>query len=310
MNFTQINAGAINSKPVNMHFGKRHVFKIVGLADVASSLNDLSFKLEIPSPTSTNEDNKVVVAPWFNVASAGVDPELVGASMVEIAIAEGATLSEVHGALKAALELRNDIKLCYIENGALFVEVKFFGESIGATDVDSLFTFSEEVKGYGGFLGGTEGGATVTPEISTEEVTTDQTGTNPIAEIINSTKFTVGTTIKELSPKRMELLFGNIVGEVFTPDSGSKIIGLGTSKVGSNSSLYTGELILQPVSVDKDDYSQNIHFFNCAILPSSINYGAEQLKTEVTFNVYVDSSKDKRANLGCFGDGFQDLRPL
>ena len=66
---------------------------------------------------------------------------------------------------------------------------------------------------------------------------------------------------------------------------------------------------MQPISKDADDFSENIHFFSCSILPSGLNYGSEQQTTEVTFNTYVDSTKDKRCNIGCFGDGFQDLRP-
>lgn len=309
MFFTQIDAGSIKSKPVNMHFGKRHVFKVVGAADVSSSLNDVSFKMDIAYPTANNEDSKINLVPWFNVGGAGSEPTIVDAQMLEVAIDEDASLNDVYAAMKLALDALPSVKLCWIENGAIYIESMFFGISDGSIDVDSSFTLSDHMKGFGGFLGGTEGGANISPEIATEEITTDQTGTSPLAEIIQSTKFTVSTTMKELSPKRMELLFGNTVGEVYTPTDGTKIIGMGTSKVGSNSSAFAGELIMKPVSKEATDHSENIHFFSCAILPSGLVYGSEQIKTEVTFNVYVDSTKDTRANIGCFGDGFQDLRP-
>lgn len=313
MFFNSLNAGAIKSKPMNLHFGRRHVYKIVPTADESSSLAGAFFKMELAKPTALNEANKAKLAVYFVVGGTGADPMVEGHTGVPVTIAADATKTAVMTALETALKAIADVKLVFIQEGALYVEGMWFGKvspiADGATATD--FTFTDSVLGFGGFLGATEGGVEITPEIETEDITSDQTGTIPLTTIIKSTKYSVKTTMKELTEERMELLFGQLVGESFLPAGvgSSKIIGLGTSKVGSNVSAYLGELILKPVSKEATDHSENIHFFQTAILPGGLNYGQETLKTEATFSVYIDPSKDKRTNLGCFGNGFQDLRP-
>lgn len=306
MFFNSINATSIKSKPMNIHYGKRQVFKIIAAADVAGSLEDTHFVLEVARPTALSESALKKYAVYN-----GVNPAVVGAEAVEVVIPNDSTAAAIHALIKTALEAKDDIKLCWIEDGALYVEAMWFGVSAAIVDGDTDFVFTTHVAGFGGFLGATEGGVEITPESDVEDITADQTGSIPLASIIKSTKYSAKTTMKELSQARMELLFGKLVGETWTPAAvgSSKVIGFGTSKVGTNVSAFLGELILKPVSLEADDHSQNIHFFSCAILPGAITYGTEVTSTEVTFTPYVDVTKDKRVNLGCFGDGFQDLRP-
>lgn len=310
MFFNSINAQSIKSKPMNLHFGKRQVFKIVPVADVTGSLQDTHFVLEVARPTALNE-----VATKKFAVHIGADPAVAGAEAVPVVVPADSTAAAIMALIKTALEAKDDIKLCWIENGALFVEAMWFGKTAaivdGAAAASTGFTFTTQTEGYGGFLGATEGGVEITPESEVEDITSDQTGTIPLASIIKSTKYSAKTTMKELSQERMELLFGRLVGEAFTPSAvgATKVIGLGTSKVGTNVSAFLGELIMKPVSKEAEDHSENIHFFSCAILPGAITYGTEVTSTEVTFTPYIDNTKDKRVNLGCFGDGFQDLRP-
>jgi hypothetical protein len=297
MFFNSINAQTIKSKPVNLHFGKRQVFKIVPSANTTGH-----FLLEVARPTALSESAKKVYCVHFDA-----NPAISGTEAV--AVVAGATAALTAAAIKAALEIKDDVKLCWIEDGNLFVEAMWFGKSAAITNAGTDLVFTTHVEGFGGFLGATEGGVEISPEAEVEDITSDQTGSIPLASIIKSTKYSVKSVVKELTQERMELLFGKLVGEAFTPVAGTKVIGMGTSKVGTNVSAFTGELILKPVSKSATDHSENIHFFSCAILPGALSYGQDQLSTEVTFTPYVDITKDSRANLGCFGDGFQDLRP-
>lgn len=313
MFFNSLNPSVIKSKPMNLHLGRRHIHAISALPDSASSLAGTYFLIEFASPTATNELNKKRFAVYFKVGTEGADPLIEGYTSLPVTIAVNATKTAVTTALETALKALDIVKLAFIQDGLLYVESMWFGKvaSIVDGEDETGFTFTDSVIGNGGFLGATEGGVEFTPEISTEDVTADQTGDIALTTIIKSTKYSLKTTMKELSQERMELLFGGLVGETFTPGAvgATKVIGFGTSKVGTNVSSYLGELILQPVSKDPNDHSENFHFFSVAVLPGSMNFGSETLKTEVTFNTYIDARKDKRANLGVYGNGFQDLRP-
>lgn len=309
MRFTAPNGEAIKSQPMNIHYGRGQRTKIVTVADATSSLNDTYLDLEFASPTESNKDARRAVYIWFNVGGAGTDPNLSGKTGVEVTIAVDDTAATVAAAIKTALEAADlaELRECWIENSnELFVWGKFFGKCTDAVDGASAtgFTITVEVAGRGGFMGGTQDGVEFNPEVETEDILIDQGGSSPVASIFKGLKVTASTSIVELTPERIEQLYGTTIGEAFEPEAGKKFVGFGTNKIGTNITKYADELILHPVAKDWDDYSENLHLWKATLIPSGTNYGSETTKAQVTWTAYIDSEKVKKANIGGFGDGF------
>lgn len=309
MKFNAIDGSAIKSRPMNVHFGRGQKTKVVTVADATSSLNDTYFELELASPTESNKDAKKAVYVWINVGGAGTDPALSGKTGVEVTIAADDTAAAVATAIKTALEAADlaELRECWIENNnELFVWGKFFGKCTDAADGASAtgFTITTADAGRGGFMGSTQDGVEFAPEAEVEDIIVDQGGSAPVASIFKGVKLTVSTSIMELTQERMEQIYGTTIGEAFEPEVGEKVVGFGTSKIGQNVVQYADELVLHPTAKDWNDYSENFHLFKAAITPSGLNFGSEVAKAQVTFAAYIDSSKDKKANLGCYGNGF------
>lgn len=309
MKYASINAEAIKSRPQNVHFGRGQITKAVTVADVTSSLNSTYFEMELASPTEADKDAVKQVYVWFNVGSAGVDPAISGKTGVEVAIAADATAAEVATAIKTALDGASlaELRECWIKNSnEVYIWAKFFGATTDSADGASAtgFTITTDQAGRGGFMGSTQDGVELSLEPEVEDIAVDQGGTAPVASLMRGMALSATTSIMELTQERMAQIYGTTVGESFEPETGKSIVGFGTSKIGQNVAKHADELVLHPVSKDWDDYSENFHFWKAAILPGGLNLGSEVAKAQVTFTAYIDSSKDKRANIGCYGDGF------
>lgn len=302
----QLNAKNVKSKPKFVHFGKGQIFSIkVTEAPEASEF----FTLELMKPTLSDKDAKLKQNLYFSVDSVGVAPAVAGIADVEIALAAAPTVTTTVAALKTALEAMSDIRWVEVDGDTIKFQAKWHGKSAAIADGSSAtgYTFETTLEGFGGFLGATQGGVEYTPEPEIEDVPADQTGGAPLTSILKNVSHTLTTNIIELSKERFNFLYGRVVGTVFTPDSGSEVMGFGTDKVGASMANLTGELILLPLDFDNSTpvYEDALFFFECSAVPGALSFSNETQTLEVTFKPYIDSTKVSKAAYGCKGDGFQ-----
>lgn len=304
MKYNAINAQAIKSRPMNVHFGRGQISKVVTVADTAGSLADTHFELEFASP-SESDASAVKQVYLYN----GTDPALSGKTGIEFTVAADDDAATVASAIKAALDVASlpELRECWVSsNNEVYIWAKFFGKTTDAVDGSSAtgFTITTDQAGRGGFMGSTQDGVEFSLEPEVEDITVDQGGSAPVASIMKGMSLSVATSIMELTPERMAQVYGTTVGDSFEPETGISVVGFGTSKIGQNVTQYADELVLHPVAKGWDEYDENFHLFKAAILPGGLNFGSEVAKAQVTFTAYIDSTKDKKANIGCYGNGF------
>lgn len=104
-------------------------------ADTAGSLAGKYFLLN-----STYNRKRYYV--WFKVNNTGTDPEIAGATGIEVALDTNATADEVAEAIEAELADLTELFEVERNNDELTITNVQFGPSIGAIDGDSGFTFS------------------------------------------------------------------------------------------------------------------------------------------------------------------------
>lgn len=303
MKNTQIFAEDIKSQPVNLHFGRGQICKVTPVANTGDAIAGTHFELELMSPTESDPDAKKNLY-IFN----GADPGLAGKTGVEYTLVGEETPSAVAAAIQTGVENAElpEVREVWVKDGEVYIWSLFFGKSAGAVDGASAtgFTFANTQEGRGGFLGSTQDGVEFTPEIESEDILVDQAGSAPVASLFKGVAIQAVTSLMELTPERMAQIYGTTVGESFEPEEGVSVVGFGTAKIGQNMVQFADELVMHPVANAWNEWDDNIHLFKAAILPGGLNFGSEVTKAQVTFTAYVDNTKDKRANLACYGNGF------
>lgn len=246
---------------------------------------------------------------WFDIDNTDVDPAPAGRTGVEIDLTTGFTASDVSAALQTALEALNVFWVDIKDSGTCAcIEVREVGAPLSASGAGtSALTVETSVTGLGGDLGKTQGGVEVAFETTTQDVLSDQTGESLLAQIVTGVKATVSMTLIEIDKDKWEQVVGSVTGDTFTPAGGTKVVGYGESRNYSSLLDLGGKLILKPI--DRPDGSEDLLFHKTAPIPASITFsGTDQLGMEVSFNAYVDSSKDSSVNIFACGDVTQDFR--
>jgi hypothetical protein len=158
-------------------------------------------------------------------------------------------------------------------------------------------------------LGGTEGGIEISFETSTVEVKSDQTGEQILDLIQNGTNITVSTTLLEGDLEKIQAMIADVSGDAFTPEGAeaTKVVGYGESKNFQNLSQFAKELVLKPMRLASDDYSENFHFWKAIPQLESLSLSGTSFKSmPITFTIIRDASKNAKVNLFAFGDGTQE----
>lgn len=243
---------------------------------------------------------------WFDDGVAS-DPAPAGLTLIgAVSVTSGDLAAVVAAAIKTTIDANANFKDASVSGAVVTIENLNVGAITAETDADSTgFTLAVLVEGIGGDLGATEGGVTLNMETTSVEITADQFGELLLDEVITGNAASVEMSLLEMTPARWAVIVGGVVGDNLTGGS-SEVTGIGESKLYQNLTDLSGELILNPVRLGSADRSADIAFWNCAPLPSSINFsGTETQKMEVTFKAYLDSTKDTKINLMMFGDHTQ-----
>jgi hypothetical protein len=295
-------------EPCDAFWGVRKEQAITCVADVSGSLNNDWFKLYYYDSNYDLISDYV----WFNVNSAGVDPDPVGyATGHVVALATNATAAQVATALAAVLDAIDGINSATVDpdNSAKVLMVHYnFGDATAADNGTASpgFTFAETVEGTGGKLGATDGGVEIKFDIKMVDVKSDQTGDQLLDQINNATNVTVSMTMLETTTAMIKDLIGDVMGDTTTPGGGTEVIGFGESKRFSNIKQYAGELRLIPVGA-----SDRLRMHTCwkavPVVESMTFKGTEVSKLPLKFNCFRDVTKLDEINVWAFGDTDQDL---
>jgi hypothetical protein len=190
------------------------------------------------------------------------------------------------------------------------IQNKYLGKVTAETDSGSTgFTFNVEKAGVGGELGKTaQGGSSLAMSAETVEFFSDQTGNILIGESYIGSSATVEMPLIEVDKDRLEIILGQVTGDVHTPSGGTSLVGYGESKLYQLMNALAGQLILHPIRLPDADKSSDYFFPKCAPLPQDINFSGGDIQTlNVTFKAYLDSKVNKKINLFAIGDWTQDL---
>ena len=282
----------------NIFFGKEHA---VCVEPVTGLVGGEYFKI-------SDQTTKYVF--YFTVNSVGADPALVGYTSQEIALPTAYTVAAAVDAIITAMATLK--KFYTIEsNDGLSVILETIG--VGAvleavTDQDTGFTFEVLKTGIETKLGRTTDGVEVTFEATTLDVTTNETGTLVLDQIIQGTSASASMALVEVSKERVESIIGGGFGDVYTPVAGTKLVGFGTSKNFKSAFNYAGRLILNPIRLGTADRTEDVTFWKTLPLPESINYSGTDAKAlSVSFTALVDDTKPAAISVFAIGDSSQYL---
>ena len=191
--------------------------------------------------------------------------------------------------------------------------VTFENDFIGKVDADSgsnapNFTFTQLQDSIGGNLGTTLEGIELALETQVGILQSNQTASYSLGEVVQGANVSMSMSLAEMTKERWETIIGGVVGDVYTPAGGTRLVGMGESKLFSNLFDLGGKLILHPLSNAASDRSEDVIFWRSAPKPSSLNYdGTSQQGLSVEFTAYLDRSKPEAINIFAQGDWTQDL---
>lgn len=287
---------------VNVSWGRRQCRTVTTIENAADVLDGKYLPLNYISAGA-----EVQGYIWFDSDGGAVDPAPTGLTLIgAVSISSGDSAAAVAAAIKTTIDANANFKDATVSGSVVTIENLNVGAITAETDTDSTgFTLAVLVSGIGGDLGATEGGIVLSTETTSVEIRADQFGELLLDEVITGNAASVEMSLLEMTPARWAVIVGGVVGDNLQGGS-SEVTGIGESKLYQNLTDLSGELILNPVRLGSADRSSDIALWNCAPLPSSINFsGTETQKMEVTFKAYLDSTKDTKINLMMFGDHTQ-----
>lgn len=281
---------------MNLTFGKRNTVCITPVFPVVESS---AFKISTP-------DTKYYF--WMN-DGAGVDPAIVGYTGVEVDTSAATDEAGVVAALKTEMELNDFWATISTDTLSLKVEAKDIGTVLEAVvDVDTTYTFETDIVGVGGFLGKTEA-VEMAMEVTSFDVTANQTGETVLDKFVTGMSATVTTTLLEMTAENWSLLIGEGLGGNYTPSAGTEVTGYGSDSINKSFFEVAGELVMHPVRLADTDKTRDVTIFKCVVQPESINFDAtDKQGMSISFSALLDETKNGKINLFAFGDSDQDLR--
>lgn len=283
-------------------------FDFSGVSTVASLAGDY---ITFNSPASHGAAETLRYF-WFDQTGSNTDPAPSGAGTgTEIDISSAADVSAAVAAIVAAIDGVAGIKasVSSSSNQVFIVESQFIGAATAADASNaSGASVSRTVTGIGGSLGKTDGGVEVSMETTTVQITADQTAGIILDEVLTGNTVEVSMSLLEMTAERWETVVGSVVGDTYTPSSGTQLVGIGTSRVYQSLFDLGGLLILHPSRFADSDRSKDIVLWKAAPKPSSINFsGSEPQVMEVTFSGLSNSNVQEAINIMSFGDHQQDV---
>jgi hypothetical protein len=192
-----------------------------------------------------------------------------------------------------------------VSGNKVHIRNKFLGGITPEADrnEDQDFKLETNIAGFGGSLGAfAPGGASLSTEVTVEQVFSDQQGEILLDEIIKGMTISLEVTLAEMTQARWESLIGNVSGGIVTV-SGSKLVGYGTGKLFQSKFQYAGMLVLHPIALPNSDRSSDYVIHKTSPDMSSINFSGSELQgAEMVFNAYRDTSVNSAIDLFSKGD--------
>lgn len=295
----------IKIEPLDVTFGETlaQAQKITCVADVSSSLNNQYFMFYDVDGTKRYA--------WFNVATAGTDPSVSGATAAPVALSANATSTAVATALAAVLDALSGYTAS--SDGAVVTLTHVAtGYAKAAHDGAATTEFAFEVVSYGDTaldLGYIEGDIEMTLEGQMVEVTSHQTGTDILTHINTGSNVSIGLTLKEVSAanlRKVLLSYGDSHLPTGTGASATEVYGWGSSTQFKQTLNRSRKLYLHPRVLNAADKSRDLTFWKAYVMPDSLTFSGENVQMlPVNFTIYPDLSKNAKIQKFCYGDASQ-----
>lgn len=190
-----------------------------------------------------------------------------------------------------------------VEGAKVHIENKFIGSV--ETEVSTLVGISISVErlGFGRGLGAfADGGVALATETEVLDVTSDQTGTTKLDQILRGSNLSASMSLAEMSDERIEDLVGKVRGDILEV-MGDKLVGYGTSKLNKSLLNFAGKLILHPIRLPLEDRSRDFIIWKTAPNMNSLNFSGANIQVgEFEFNSYQDKARDSKIDIGMKGD--------
>lgn len=287
---------SIRIEPADVSWEIEESWCVKTVADVSSALNSKWFKLGKAGQTTYSH------YVWLNIGGAGVDPAPAGLTGIAATAAANATANNIATAVQTAVDASADFE-AVVSGDEVTIRTITAGVSAGLLDGTAAtgFTFVQEAEGGQLDLGLLDGDIEVSFEQSLFEVTAHQTGTSTIAELRQGVSCEITLALKEADADKYKELFMSGGGSD-TPSGGTEVFGWGKSRQGSNTIVQARRLVLHPVRLASNVYTDDFCAWKAYPMPESIVYSGENPKIlNVSFKCYLDDEKPDAIQL--FGTG-------
>src|SRR6056297_1571270 len=284
-------------------WGKQHCRTITTVADDTGDLNDTYFDLNLIGYDFA-EDLYYV---WLNVNSAGTDPAVSGKTGIEVTAATDAPAATVAAEIKTAIDAADVPAIVSVSGGVVTVTNQVQGAITDETDSGSTgFTFEVGTVGLSVELGATSGPIEVSYNTETVPIVSNQTASLNAGEILTGSSVEVTMSLIEITKERYDTLVGEVIGDSITPASGTKVSGVGESRLFSSLDLLSGQLILHPIRLADSDKSADVMIWRCAPKVDAQSFdGSAISELSVSFTAYLDRTYNTSINLLARGDWTQ-----
>ncbi len=287
---------SIRIEPADASWEVEEAWCVDTIADVAGSLDGKYFKL--------GKAGQSTFSHYVWLDGGGVDPAPVGLTGIAATITDDDSAATIATAIKTAVDADTDFE-AVVDGNHVTIYCAVAGDSAGAEDEDTGFTFTQASEGGDLDLGLLDGDIEVSFEETLFEVTSHQTGTSKIADLRQGVSCEVALVLKEADLAKYKEIFV-AGGGTDTPTMGTEVFGWGTSRQGSNTIVQARRLVLHPVRLSDSDYSQDFCAWKAYPMPESITYSGENPKLlNITFKCYLDEEKPAAIQLFAQGDWTQ-----
>lgn len=291
---------SIKLEAVKAYWGVKHCRTITVVADVADSLDGTYFDLNVINPVDFSEVKGYV---YF-----GTDPVIAGKTGYDAGVVTNFTAAQVASAIESALS-SVAVKVAVV-GSEIEIQNKYLGGVSVETDSGSTgFSFEVGRVGIGGELGKTaQGGTSLSLETTSVELKSDQSGELILGESYTGSSATFEMPLIEINKEKLELLIGQVTGDVLTPSGGTSLVGYGESRLYKLLNDLGGQLILHPIRLPDSDKTNDVVVHRSCPMPQDLNFSGTDVQTlNLTFKAYLDSSVNSKINLFAIGDWTQDL---
>ncbi len=242
---------------------------------------------------------------WYDLDAGSVDPAPAGRTAIEVDIVTGDSPSSIASKTATAIDANADFSAS--ATGAL-VDVKQATVGRPASDPANVdvtgLTVTVCRRGQNLDLGLLEGDVEFSVSPSNFILTSHQSGVTPRAALFQGFEtLECTTTMQETVNSKLKEIYGLYGSTGFTPDT-SEVFSGGTNKQGDNLLIDAARLVLKPVNATDD--TENTSLMMAIPIPDSLVFSGENPKTlSITWQGFVDDSKDSKASAYVFGDETQ-----